>query len=187
MGLANDGVVTRKAAIAAAKGDSGTDAVLWGKVDRLENERGGTTIIGDYELYDLKRDRVAYTGRMRESTVPGRFDPKRNSGVEDYVIGEAERLASGTPWHIRFLWFIVVMLLLPVVTISFIRTMVAKKSNGVNAFVLGVYTVVDLILAFFMVGGSLSSFFAVVVFLLAGVLAFLYNVKIMTFAVRLEG
>ncbi len=52
---------------------------------------------------------------------------------------------------------------------------------------LGVYTVVDLILAFFMVGGSLSSFFAVVVFLLAGVLAFLYNVKIMTFAVRLEG
>lgn len=188
MGLSNDGVATRKEAIEASKGSPGTDAVLWGRIDRLENERKGSTIIGEYELYDLKRDCVAYAGKIRESSVPGRFDNNHRITDDDYAAGgDSQQLAARTPWHIRFLWFIIVMLLLPVVTISFIRTMVAKKSNGVNAFVLGVYTTVDLILAFFMVGGSLSSFFSVVMFLLAGIVAFLYNVKIMTFAVRLEG
>lgn len=185
-GRVNDGVSTRDQAIRETK-DEGLDAVLWGRVNRLENERDGATFTGDYELYDLRRGRSGYSGKIRQSTVPGRFATDRDVAqtAENYCRPLSAH-ASGVPWHIRFLLFVIAALLLPVVTISFIRTMVAKKSNGVNAFVLGIYTAVDLILAFFMVGGSLSSFFAVAVFLLAGGLAFLYNVKIMTFAVRLE-
>lgn len=186
VGRVNDGVSTREQAISETLGD-GVEGVLWGRVNRLENERDGATFTGDYELYDLRKGQPGYSGKIRQSTVPGRFETAKDM---DQTAGNY-RLplyshASGVPWHIRFLLFVVAVLLLPVVTISFIRTMVAKKSNGVNAFVLGIYTTVDLILAFFMVGGSLSSFFTVAVFLLSGVLAFLYNVKIMTFAVRLE-
>lgn len=186
VGRVNDGVSTREQAIHETQGD-GVDGVLWGRVHRLENERDGATFIGDYELYDLRREQPVYSGKIQQSTVPGRFEAAQNMPrpAGSYLISLGSHV-SGMPWYIRFLLFVVAVLLLPVVTISFIRTMVAKKSNGINAFVLGIYTTVDLILAFFMVGGSLSSFFYVVVFLLAGVLAFLYNVKIMTFAVRLE-
>lgn len=186
VGWVNDGVSTREEAIHETQGD-GLEGVLWGRVNRLENERDGATFTGDYELYDLRRGQPGYSGKIRQSTVPGRFaaSPDMVQAAGNYRIPLSTH-ASGVPWHIRFLLFVVAVLLLPVVTISFIRTMVAKKSNGVNAFVLGIYTTVDLILAFFMVGGNLSSFFSVAVFLLAGVLAFLYNVKIMTFAVRLE-
>ena len=211
VGRVNDGVSSREQAIRETHGD-GLDGVLWGRVNRLENERDGATFTGDYELYDLRLGRVGYSGKIRQSTVPGRFAAdqggKQASGnyaraavpsavpanvhdsvsdaVPESMSDSVSAKASGVPWHIRFLLFVVAVLLLPVVTISFIRTMVSKKSNGVNAFVLGVYTTVDLILAFFMVGGRLSSFFAVAVFLLSGGLAFLYNVKLMTFAVRLE-
>lgn len=186
VGRVNEGVSTREQAIHETQGD-GVEGVLWGRVHRLENERDGATFIGDYELYDLRREQPVYSGKIQQSTVPGRFEAAQNMPrtAGNYLIS-LDSHVSGMPWYIRFLLFVVAVLLLPVVTISFIRTMVAKKSNGINAFVLGIYTTVDLILAFFMVGGSLSSFFYVVVFLLAGVLAFLYNVKIMTFAVRLE-
>ena len=186
VGRVNDGVSTREQAIRQTK-DDGLDAVLWGRVNRLENERDGATFTGDYELYDLRRGRSGYSGKIRQSTVPGRFATDRDvvQTAENYCRPLSAR-TFGVPWHIRFLLFVIAVLLLPVVTILFIRTMVAKKSNGINAFVLGIYTAIDLILAFFMVGGSLSSFFAVVMFLIAGGLAFLYNVKIMTFAVRLE-
>jgi len=78
------------------------------------------------------------------------------------------------------------MLLLPVFSISFIRYMVAKKSNRINAFTLGIYTVVDLIFAYFMIGGRFGSFVSVLIFVLAGLCAFAYNVRLMTFAVKLE-
>ena len=174
IGLGELEVEERDNAISIAKGDA--DAVLWGVVDRLEHRTDGVAISGMYELYDLKGERVAYSGRLDSvfSSLPG-FVPQRVS-----------KDAGCMPWHARFLWFIVVTLLLPVLTISFIRIMVAKRSNRVNSFVLGIYTVIDAILAFFMVGGRLSSLFEFAVFLPAVVLAFLYNIQIMTFAVRLE-
>ncbi len=95
----------------------------------------------------------------------------------------AEVSAVGAPW---ILWLALAVLLLPVVTISFIRTMVSKRSNGVNAFTLGVYTAIDAIIAYFMVGMSLETTASVVLF--AGVVLFslFYNVAVMNFAVRLE-
>ena len=77
-------------------------------------------------------------------------------------------------------------MLLPVFTIAFIRTMVRKGSNKTNAFVLAIYTLVDALLAWLLVGAALTSWFPVVVFIIAVAVAFLYNVRIMSFAVKLE-
>ena len=91
--------------------------------------------------------------------------------------------AVGAPW---ILGLALAVLLLPVVTISFIRTMVSKRSNGVNAFTLGVYTAIDAIIAYFMVGMSLETTASVVLFVGAVLFALFYNVAVMNFAVRLE-
>ena len=190
VGRINDGAATREQAIKNAGGD-GVEGILWGRVGRLENEQGGATFTGDYELFDLRSGRPTYSGKIHTSTSPARLGsqlgfPGAAPAEEAEPRADDGRDAYGIPWHVRLLLFLVVMLLLPVMTIAFIRTMVAKKSNGVNAFVLGIYTSVDLILAFFAVGGSLSSAFSVALFALASIVAFLYNVKIMSFAVRLE-
>ena len=78
------------------------------------------------------------------------------------------------------------MLLLPVFTIAFIRTMVRKDSNKTNAFVLGIYTVADALLAWLLIGAAIGSLWAVLLLIIGVAAAFLYNTKIMTFAVRLE-
>lgn len=190
LGLTGGKGRTREEVFAAAKARR-LDGVIIGGVDRLENERDGATFTGDYELYDVKRGRVAYRGKIKESTVPGKVFP---DGTSVETLGRylenghpLAAVASTMPWHIRFLLFIAVTLLLPVMTILFIRTMVAKRSNGANAFTLGIYTVVDAILAFFMIGGCFGGLFSVLLFAGAVLLAFLYNVSFMSFALRLEG
>ena len=96
---------------------------------------------------------------------------------------EAQAAAVGAP---LVLGLALVVLLLPVVTITFIRTMVAKRSNGINAFTLGIYTAIDMILAYFMVGMSLATTKSVVLFVGASIFSLVYNVAVMNYAVRLE-
>ena len=96
---------------------------------------------------------------------------------------EAQATAVGAP---LVLGLALVVLLLPVVTITFIRTMVAKRSNGINAFTLGIYTAIDMILAYFMVGMSLATTKSVVLFVGASLFSLIYNVAVMNYAVRLE-
>ena len=97
-----------------------------------------------------------------------------------------ESAAQLVPWHIRLLIFILVVLLLPILTISFLRTMVAKRSNKINAFVLGVYTMIGAILAFFMIGAIFLSILSVILFLTATLIAFFYNAYLMCVALKLE-
>ena len=78
------------------------------------------------------------------------------------------------------------MLLLPVFSIGFIRSMVSKNSNSTNAFVLGVYTLADGLLAWLMVGASVTSMWTGLILLAAIAIALAYNVRIMTFALKLE-
>ena len=64
--------------------------------------------------------------------------------------------------------------------------MARRRSNSRNAFILGIYSVTDAILAWFLVGASLAGFGSVLIFALAIVAALLYNIRIMTFAIKLE-
>ena len=98
----------------------------------------------------------------------------------------AQKAAQSFPWLRRLLGWLIAVLLLPVFTIAFIRTMVSKGSNRSNAFVLCVYTLADALLAWFLAGAALNSWFPVLVLIAAVIAAFLYNVSIMTLALRLE-
>ncbi len=184
LNLRNRGAANASEALAAA-GREEVDAVLWGRIERFESAKGGgATLTGEWQLVDRKTGVAVCGGQIQAGNAA--------SAVLEAVasVGEstdgAEVFASAIPWYMRLLGFVLLVLLLPVLTISFVRTMVAKRSNRVNVFVLGVYTAIDMILAFFMVGGTFGSFAAVAVFIGASLAAFLYNVSLMSFALRLE-
>lgn len=183
LNLRNAGASSSEEALSAV-GRKSVDGVLWGRLDRFESTKGGAMLTGEWQLIDRSTGVVVCGGVMREGI--GSIDFSEAVSALAKSTDEIEVAASVVPWYMRLLGFVLLALLLPVVTISFIRTMVAKRSNKVNAFVLGVYTVIDMILAFFMIGGTFGSFAAVVVFLGASLFAFLYNVSLMSFALRLE-
>jgi hypothetical protein len=89
-------------------------------------------------------------------------------------------------WSQRLLGWLLAVLLLPVFTINFMRAMFHRNSNRSNAFVLAVYTLADALLAWLLVGGALSSWWTVAIFILAVAAAFAYNIRIMTFVLTLE-
>lgn len=183
LNLREKGAASADEALAAARSEN-VDGVLWGSIDRFETANGATTLTGEWQLVDKRTGEVVCGGKISEGAgvpdVAGAIEALGQS-TEDVEIA-----ASAVPWHLRLLGFVLVALLLPVVTISFIRALVARRSNRINAYVLGIYTAIDMILAFFMVGGAFCSTSAVMVFLSASALAFLYNVSLMSFALRLE-
>jgi len=82
--------------------------------------------------------------------------------------------------------YIALVLLIPVLSIAFIRAIVKRKSNAWNAMLLSIYTGIDAMLAWVFFGLVLGSFISIVLFILSIVAAFFYNVRIMTFALKLE-
>ena len=162
--------------------DAGMHAVIIGNVETFESLDGGAILKGTIRMVDVRTGNVISDIALRENTTETFASQLQKAAEIPQLRYEAER----TPWYLRFLIFVVIVLLLPVVTISFLRHMVAKRSNGRNAFVLAIYTVIDVIIAFFMVGATFGSGTGVVLFLAATAAAFLYNVCIMTFALKLE-
>jgi len=161
---------------AVAKGrDLGMQGVLYGTVHAFESYPGGATIDVEVNLADVSTGQVVFTRRYSPESSPTAS-----------VTAAVQETARSFPWFQRLFGWLIAVLLLPVFTIAFVRTMVRKGSNKANAFVLGVYTLADALLAWLLVGAALSSWFSVVVFIVAVVAAFLYNVRIMTFALRLE-
>ena len=184
--MINEGCGSREEALAAAKG-SKADGVLWGKVERYESSNAGVILFASWELVDLKSGVVIYSGKIEEDTtksVAGQVNQKLNeiqNGLQPL-----EEAANAFPWYVRFLIFVLAVLLLPIFTIGFLRAMVVKRSNGINAFVLGIYTLIGAILAFFMVGAAFASGWSVALFLIATVFSFFYNAFLMNFALKLE-
>lgn len=183
LNLRNKGATTSDEALAAVRSEK-VEGVLWGSLERFESIKGGASLTGEWQLVDKNTGTVVCGGRIQEGAGASNIVEAITSLGQS--ADEMEIAASSIPWYMRLLGFVLLVLILPVVTISFIRTMVAKRSNKVNAFVLGVYTVIDMILSFFMIGGTFNSFGVVIVFLVASMLAFLYNVSLMSFALRLE-
>ena len=109
--------------------------------------------------------------------------PANNTANSNAAVPAA---GGSIPWWLRICGFAVTVLLLPLVTFGVIRAIVVKRSNGINAAVLAVYTVIDAILATMMIGGNFGSNILVVVFTLAVILSLLYNSMMMSFALKLE-
>lgn len=198
LGISSDAVELPEEAIAAA-GDMDVDCVIFGRVDRFESFNEGAQIDVTYNIADLRSGETIYTARYFEDTsqpeLPaGIVGPDENvtasnttaSPTNSPTISEYRTPKNLTWWIRRSLSWGVVVLLLPVFTIGFIKTMVAKRSNKVNAFVLAIYTIADAFLAYILVGPAIGSLWPLVGFSVAVIVAFIYNVQIMTFAVKLS-
>lgn len=183
LNLRNKGVKSAEEAMSEAKG-RGVDCVLWGSLDRFESIKGKAILTGEWQLLNMQTSELVCYDNIQEGI--GSSNLVETFSSLGRSTDDIEIAVSVIPWYVRLLGFVLIVLLLPIVTISFIRTMVAKRSNKINSFVLGVYTIIDMILAFIMVGGAFCSFWVVIVFLIAFMLAFFYNVSLMSFALRLE-
>jgi hypothetical protein len=150
-------------------------AVLFGTVGALESTRRGSAIDVEVNLADVESGQIVFTKRYQKATSSLALLP-----------ATVQQEVKNFPWFQRLLGWAILVLLLPVFTIAFIRTMVRKESNKTNAFVLSIYTLVDAILAYLLVGAALTSWFTVMLFVVTVVAAFLYNIKVMSFALRLE-
>ncbi len=150
------------------------DGALFGTVRNFESYPGGVDIDVSYHL-------IAADGSM---VYEGSYASDEIGIASGRVPGE--RGTEAVAWVQRGLFWVMLVLLLPVFSISFIRSMVRRRSNSRNAFVLGIYTVTDAILAWFMIGTALTGPWSALIFVLAVILAMLYNIRIMSFAVQLE-
>lgn len=159
---------------AQAAGSANAQAALFGALRSFESYPDGAKIDVEYKL-------VAHDGKVVFAS-----DYQKEMSNASLVPEILQETVGAIPWFSRGLAWLLAVLLLPVFTISFIRTMVRKRSNRANAFVLSIYTLADAILAYLLVGAALSGFWPVFFFLLAVAAAFAYNVRIMTFALRLE-
>ena len=174
MNLKHPSYPATDAAVAEGR-DLGVESVLYGVIHTFESYPGGAKIDVEVYLTDVSTGKPVWTKR---------YTPESSAAAS--VTAAIQETAKSFPWFQRLLGWLIAVLLLPVFTISFIRTMIRKGSNKTNAFVLCVYTLADALLAWLLVGAALSSWFPVVVFIIAVAAALAYNIRIMTFAVRLE-
>ncbi len=153
----------------------GVQGVIFGSVHTFESYPGGAKIDLEISLADVSNQTIVFGRRYTKEHSVGVLS---GANVAEKVMG----LHSGK----RFVAWIVAVLLLPVFTISFIRSMVRRESNRANAFTLLTYTIVDGLLAYLLLGASLGSWVSIVLFLVSVGLAFGYNLFLIGLAVRLE-
>jgi hypothetical protein len=152
------------------------NGVLYGTVRQFESSSEKVTLDVDLTLAEAETGRIVFQRTFPETRKVGSLGSKWNYTP-----------ASGSfPWLSRLLFWAVLVLLIPVFSIRFVRTMVRKKSNRSNAFVLTVYTLVDALVLALLIGSALTAWWAVPIFAGALAAAFAYNVQVMTFALRLE-
>ena len=184
--MRNQGTASCEEALKAVEGEK-VQAVLWGNLECFESSGSKARLIGIWQLVDVKNKQVICEGKINEDDIT-----HKSSSIAGFFKGEeAQNAASGQsgqgiPLYVRILVFMLSGLLLPVLTFGFLRNMVVKRSNRLNAFLLALYTVCDAILAFLMIGAAFSSGGMIVLFTLALVLAFIYNMMMMSFALKLE-
>jgi len=154
----------------------GVQAVVFGQVNVFETSHGKAKIDVGVMLapVDGSGELLLYRNYSHQISA-GLFN---NAAVQ-------EKMLSVRPAQ-RFFGWVVIVLLLPVFTIAFIRAMVRKESNRVNAFTLTIYTVVDALLAWLLLGAAITGWFSVFQFIVAVTAALAYNYKVMNFALRLE-
>lgn len=167
--------------------EDGVDCILWGDLARFEEVNGGVMIKGEWKLVRCSDESAVYHDTFEYDTITSTV-AKIKQSVNELATdtGAAAGPFTRIAWQIRVLGYLIVTLLIPVGTFAFIRAMVKRRSNGTNAFMLGIYTVIDMVFAFFMIGGAFVSTAAVAIFIAASLFALIYNVMMMSFAVKLE-
>ncbi|RME93649.1 MAG: hypothetical protein D6766_07740 [Verrucomicrobia bacterium] len=151
----------------------GADAVLCGEVIALESLDGQS----------LCRLRVTLAGVADEGVRFEKIYETKQTAIFGGAAGLGEELPGLNPTQ-RLLGWALAVLLLPILTVTFIRQVLMRESNWANFCALAIYTTVDGLLAALLVGASFASLTAGLVFLGLLGLALLYNVTVMTQVLR---
>jgi hypothetical protein len=162
-------------ACARARG-MGAPLVVFGKVHRLE----GTSTEARLDV-ELCLAEIAGKAVLHEKRYVVEWKP---AVVEAAVLRDA--LARLSPAE-RFLVWSVGALLLPVVLLPVVRSVVRRKSNEANALLLGCLTAADAVGAYLLLGAGVGSALGVMLLLFLTALAFVYNMRIMVFALTRLG
>lgn len=155
--------------------EEGLDGVVYGTLHSYQSSPQGAEIDVEVHLADTHSGKLVFTKRYqsKQGTI------ETGGGAADF------EPQTGSWWRKWAGWAILVTLL-PVFTMSFLRTAVRTASNRTNAFILGLYTCVDALLAYLLIVDSPVSTWGLLLVLAAVVAACAYNIRIMTFALRLE-
>ena len=137
---------------------------------------------------------IAYVGHVGYERVvegkpllPSFLSAKPAPDEQAPTPAEAEKdKGPGFPWVTRTLAWLAAGLLLPMAAFALIRAIVRKESNAANAAALIAFTAADLILAAVLLGPALAGGPLAIVLGAVVLGGLIYNMRIMTLAVRME-
>ncbi|MCK5861561.1 MAG: hypothetical protein KAH38_03685 [Candidatus Hydrogenedentes bacterium] len=152
-------------------------AVIHGTIHSWETTPDNTLLDVDIYLTDVETGAVIFNERF-DSDIP--------DSILEVAVSTLPQNARRTSALQRLFAWVLLVLLLPIFTITFLRTMVRKNSNGTNAFILAIYGSADALLAWLLIGSILGGWISALLFIAAVTVAFLYNARIMVFALSLE-
>lgn len=157
-------------ACARARG-LGAPLVVFGRVHRLEGTASEAVLDVELCLAEIATRSVLHRKRYVVDWKP--------AVVEAAVLRDA--VAQLSPAE-RFLAWTVGVLMLPVLLLPLLRTVVRRKSNQANALLLGFLTATDAVGTYLFLGAGVGSALGVALLLGLTFAAFLYNIRIMVFA-----
>jgi len=155
----------------------GVQGVLFGKVKEFDAYAGHAVLDLDLHFLDVSTGQELLPNPNYAATPPANGSPA--------VTHERAEIQPFS-WATSLIASAVFLLLLPIFTVGYLRSVVRKESNRANAATLVIYTVVDALVAYLLLSGGLTNWIATMVFLLVTAAAFFYNVYVMSFALRLE-
>jgi len=172
-------------ASAVAYGKSlGVEVVVFGAVHRFESSPDGAALELTLNMADVETGKLLLTKRF----VRGAQPPPAAATAADGVVETIQRRQS--TWWIaakRFIGWLLVVLLLPVFTIGFIRSMARRDTNMSNLVTVLLYTSGAALLAFLLIGSSVGVAWRVILIVAAASAAFFYNGYMMRVGMDLEG
>ena len=153
------------------------DMLVWGTVNRFEtDENGHPVIIGELHVIDAIAMEPIFTFTMGDSTVL--FETQQTKTVMPQTL-HANILS-------RLAIFLLLAILVPLLSFSSIRKLVAKRSNNVNLALLATLSAIDTTLAVALFG-AVANFLPFSWFLLATMTASIFcNHMLLSHAARLE-
>ena len=196
VGMKNSGEYNQQKALEYGR-QHRLDGVIIGRIDQFESLNGENVVRGEVTFLDVATGECLAVFPFHEEPAAGisgwtkKDDAAAPSeapgpGTAPATVQAAPEAPSIMPLYMRVLGYLLLMLLLPVVTFAFIRQMVSRQSNRRNAFCLGIFMLADIFFALLILGMPFTGWGRFFLWLTALVLAALYNLTMMSFALRLE-
>ena len=154
----------------------GAQATIWG-VANIEKTAG--IVNGEIKYYLIGQD-----GKIIYENVCNNASLKKASVAE--VSESSLDWFRNLEWPHRLLIWVLAVLIFPIVTIGFLKSAVAKRSNRTNAFTLVLYTVIGAIALYFIMPPNFANITSTLIFIGLILADGVYNLLIMDFARKLE-